>query len=48
MQPTEIAQIDARADFAELQNIADEQLLLAATDHMNEFTDSELVTLMTF
>lgn len=35
-------------EFAELQQVADQEVLLAATEHMNEFSDSELASLMGF
>ncbi len=34
--------------FSHLDEVANQELLLVATDHLNEFSDSELVTLIGF
>ena len=44
----EINQADTTDGFAELQQVADQEVLLAATEHMNAFSDSELASLMGF
>lgn len=38
----------AADSFAELQRVADQEVLLAATEHLNAFSDSELASLMGF
>ena len=50
---TEVAQISALTPvetevFSQLDEVASQELLLVATDHLNEFSDSELVTLIGF
>ena len=50
---TEVAQISTLTPvetevFSQLDEVASQELLLVATDHLNEFSDSELVTLIGF
>jgi len=38
----------ATESFAEVQNVADEEVLVAAADHLDQFSDNELVSLIGF
>lgn len=42
------AQHTAQANFGELQEIADEEMLLVASDHLDQLSDTELVSLVGF
>jgi hypothetical protein len=35
-------------EFASLEEVANQELLLAATDHLNDFSDTELVSLISY
>jgi len=40
--------LDAPDAFASLEEVASQEMLLAATDHLGEFSDTELVSLIGF
>lgn len=40
--------LDAPDAFASLEEVANQEMLLAATDHLGEFSDTELVSLIGF
>lgn len=43
-----VAQANTADVFADLDEVASQEMLLAATDHLNEFSDTELVSLIGF
>jgi len=45
--PTVVA-APATESFAEVQNVADEEVLVAAADHLDRFSDNELASLIGF
>jgi hypothetical protein len=46
-QGTQVEQHDVD-EFASLEEVANQELLLAATDHLNDFSDTELVSLISY
>jgi len=46
-QGTVVVQHDVD-EFASLEEVANQELLLAATDHLNDFSDTELVSLISY
>ena len=47
VQIAALTQVETEA-FSQLDEVASQELLLVATDHLNEFSDTELVTLIGF
>lgn len=43
-----VAVTPATESFAEVQNVADEEVLVAAADHLDQFSDNELASLIGF
>lgn len=43
-----VVHVTAADEFADLDEVAHQEVLLAATDHLNEFSDTELVSLIGF
>lgn len=47
-QPSQVALVDADARLVEIREFAEVEMLEAAVDHLDEFSDLELVTLIGF